>query len=269
MKTSNRQPGWLFVISAYRATSGSASSSDGLPLAKTRAEPSSLVATRSILKSFANGGRSSGPGWTTTLNPRDRYLSATKFSRWSRFMASLWQWERVYRVFDPHVDELIAGLPVCSTNLPTCSSAPRKGTLPSYRSQEVANSAALRRGRDSLPCRHSGAKSCPRFLRQDVCAFGLQVASASGLPLSTISTSPRSASPRECPCQALRRSYIDARRPTTLPRMRFPMCHPVCRILLVVACGLLVPYAARADKLIIVAGGGKGTSGVPATAARL
>ena len=31
-------------------------------------------------------------------------------SRCSMFMASLWKWERVNRIFDPHVNELLASL---------------------------------------------------------------------------------------------------------------------------------------------------------------
>src|SRR5206468_9358605 len=55
----------------------------------------------------ANGGSASGPGRTTTWYPWARYPSATWFSRCSMFMASLWQWEGVYRVLETDVHELI------------------------------------------------------------------------------------------------------------------------------------------------------------------
>jgi DNA-binding beta-propeller fold protein YncE len=47
------------------------------------------------------------------------------------------------------------------------------------------------------------------------------------------------------------------------------MCHPLCRILLALFFCLFAPRLARADKLVIVAGGGKATAGVPATEAQL
>src|SRR5439155_3708475 len=110
-------------------TWGSASSSNGLPLATTRTLPSSRMPRISTSKSLANGGRSPGPGRTTTLYPRVRYRSATMFSRCSLFMASPGEWKWVYRVFDPDVHELISGLESCHNDRTYAQNCVRRADL--------------------------------------------------------------------------------------------------------------------------------------------